>query len=403
MTASHENPENIPDDMAEYLPTFLDETEEQLDDLVETLLRMESDSKNQEALNESFRLIHSIKGSAGIMGFENITVLTHHLENRFDQFRAGKAKLDEATMNLVLRCIDFLRHCNNELRAGRQLGSSAKLLQELKLLEEKPAEPDASIPESGLPNPAARNVSVTDSHSTEQVFDSSFGQPASDKPLIRMTIQFRNRLQLIDLKAQLIASRLSALGDIKLTQPDLTQLPNIKQLQQFEIHLETDEELSDLRDAADVEGVESIEFANTAPGSAFKVAPIPRHLETETGNPAIHQNTQESEASPNHHLAVTPLVEGTHLDDATEENESKPPVSSATTSLRPADPQPEVPGSTTSKISETMRVEIDRLDKLLNLAGELVVNRARFEQVSAELDPELRKTNMLNQDPRFWR
>ena len=43
-----------------------------------------------------------------------------------------------------------------------------------------------------------------------------------------------------------------------------------------------------------------------------------------------------------------------------------------------------------------MRVEIDRLDNLMNLAGELVVNRARFEQVSAELDPELRKTNMLN-------
>ena len=88
--------------MAEYLPTFLDETEEQLDDLVETLLVLESEFNNREALNESFRLIHSIKGSAGIMGFENITVLTHHLENRFEQFRSGQARLDESTMNLVL-------------------------------------------------------------------------------------------------------------------------------------------------------------------------------------------------------------------------------------------------------------------------------------------------------------
>ena len=48
-----------------------------------------------------------------MMGFDNITVLTHHLENRFERFRSGTERLDEPTMNLVLRCIDFLRQCNN--------------------------------------------------------------------------------------------------------------------------------------------------------------------------------------------------------------------------------------------------------------------------------------------------
>ena len=77
MTDNVPQPGNPADDMAEYLQTFLDETEEQLDDLVETMLALENDPHNREDLNEAFRLIHSIKGSAGMMGFDNITVFNN--------------------------------------------------------------------------------------------------------------------------------------------------------------------------------------------------------------------------------------------------------------------------------------------------------------------------------------
>ena len=96
-------------------------------------------STNAEELNEAFRLIHSIKGSAGMMGLDQITVLTHHLENRFERFRSGTEQLDEPTMNLVLRCIDFLRQCNDRLRDGEALGSPTELLSELKRLEKQAA------------------------------------------------------------------------------------------------------------------------------------------------------------------------------------------------------------------------------------------------------------------------
>ena len=139
MTGEHQNSANHSDEMAEYLQTFLDETEEQLDDLVETMLALERDANNKDDLNEAFRLIHSIKGSAGMMGFDNITVLTHHLENRFERFRSGAEQLNEPTMNLVLRCVDFLRQCNNRLRDAEQLGSSAELLEELRQLEQQAA------------------------------------------------------------------------------------------------------------------------------------------------------------------------------------------------------------------------------------------------------------------------
>ncbi|MHC4970218.1 MAG: Hpt domain-containing protein, partial [Planctomycetota bacterium] len=99
-------PDQPSDEMSEYLQMFLDETEEQLEDLVEVLLVLEREPDSVDELNEAFRLIHSIKGSSGMMGFDNITMLTHHLESRFEAFRSGLARLDEPTMNLVLRCID---------------------------------------------------------------------------------------------------------------------------------------------------------------------------------------------------------------------------------------------------------------------------------------------------------
>ena len=69
-----------------------------------------------------------------MMGFDNITVLTHHLENRFERFRSGTEQLDEPTMNLVLRCIDFLRQCNDRLRDGEQLGSPDRIARRIEAI-----------------------------------------------------------------------------------------------------------------------------------------------------------------------------------------------------------------------------------------------------------------------------
>ena len=206
-------------EMAEYLQTFLDETDEQLEDLVETMLSIEKASDNQDDLNEAFRLIHSIKGSAGMMGLDSITALTHHLEDRFERFRSGTEKIDEPTMNLVLRCIDFLRECSQRLREGERLGSSAELLEELGRLERASASSErphaSSTPTSGSDVVAATNsTSEADDTSAIPSDLGSSDEPETEQPdeagSIRMRVRFRAGLQLADLKARLIATRLSA-------------------------------------------------------------------------------------------------------------------------------------------------------------------------------------------------
>lgn len=121
------------DEMASYMQLYLDETSEQLDSLVETLLVLEQEPTSSDHLNEAFRLIHSVKGSSAMMGFESITALTHHLENHFERLRSGIRTLDVETMGLILRCIDFLRGCHERLRAGQPLAGAPELLEELEI------------------------------------------------------------------------------------------------------------------------------------------------------------------------------------------------------------------------------------------------------------------------------
>ena len=395
MTGDSQNSENHSDEMIEYLQTFLDETEEQLDDLVETMLVLEQDSTNKDDLNEAFRLIHSIKGSAGMLGFDNIAVLTHHLENRFERFRSGAEQLNEPTINVVLRCIDYLRQCNNRLRDSKQLGSSSELLEELRLLEKQAEDQNTNRQTptiDTLPGEESEGVSLHAARVTDE--------PNGSDDVIRLFVRFRAGLQLVDLKAQLITARLSRLGEVKYTHPNLEQLTEEDSLETFEIRLETDEDLELLRAALDVEGVDSIWFGDE---SSSEVIDKQKTTDQKVVADELAASQHGTELMDESILVASgsDLAASTGPDSSDEERVS---VSSSTEdetdklnvdsslALEPSDPATLAGIST--KVAETMRVEVDRLDHLMNLAGELVVNRARFVQISQQIRPELRQASL---------
>jgi len=353
-------------EMAQYLQMYLDETAEQLDALVESLLQLENDPRDAEQLNESFRMIHSIKGSSAMMGLDSVTILTHQLENHFERLRSGLKELDQPSMGLILRCIDFLRSCNDRLRAGQPLGSAPELLEELSTLNsgvaapetsEHPAEPQDSAPSRTMPSAqVSRPVEtiVVEPASTTEV------QP------MRLLVQFESNLALADLKAELVLTRLSAVADIRQTHPPRETLPEIVELRSLQVLLHTARASDDIRSAADVDGVELIEIfaGETSLESQPTVAPAP---------------IPEAEPKP------APTVAAPELAPPADVPEAAAPVGIAAVSDATGDK---------SKVVETVRVDIARLDNLMNLAGELVVNRARFVQIARQMSPAFRKSSL---------
>jgi len=402
------------EEMAAYLQMYLDETAEQLDALVEVLLSLEETPQHTGQLNEAFRLIHSIKGSSAMMGLDSITVLTHHLENHFERLRSGLQILDRPMMDLVLRCIDFLRECNHRLRSGQALASAPELLEELgshvgtprAQATNREAE-HALRPQTSAEQPTAAMELEPNSPATEISAESSDVQPADhhlpDLPPIipvvaetfhwRVTVRFDPSLPLVDVKADLILQRLTSLGVLTDSAPPPDRLELVAETRRLQVLLTSARTAAEIRGTADVGGVDLVEIdRDRAPLPLDESILGPEQAEPKAKSPVSAvavPSTQENISRPDSNRRSVPVG----VDDSVAIPEDRGATRSAPATI----PQREAARQETtteikSRVVETVRVDIDRLDDLLNLAGELVVTNARFVQISRQMSPAFKKS-----------
>ncbi|MBE5943911.1 MAG: chemotaxis protein CheA [Lachnospiraceae bacterium] len=95
-------------DLSQYLEIFIDETKEHLQTLNDQVLILEAEPENIDTVNEIFRAAHSLKGMAGTMGFKRMQRLTHDMENVFSEIRNGKLNVDADMVDIVFKCLDAI-------------------------------------------------------------------------------------------------------------------------------------------------------------------------------------------------------------------------------------------------------------------------------------------------------
>lgn len=349
------------DEMAEYIQMFVDETSEQLDSLVEVLLVLESEPESTEQLTESFRLVHSIKGASAMMGLDSITLLTHHLENHFENLRSGLRKLDKTLMNLILKCVDFLRNAVEMVREGRPLVSNPELIEQLAGFDSASPLPESKV---STVRPDA-SVAVDESAEDEPVVVSP-SDPSQDRRFRRLTIYFDQSIELPELKAELILARLSDVAVIHRSSPDIDELGAVAELRTLQVWLASTQEDDVLQSAVDIVGVDFIELD-----------PVDTVSEESTD----FQQHDSLQLLQEKQIAEPPVV--SNVGDSSESLEQRPTVDGAR--------------EVSMKGTETLRVDIQRLDRLMNLAGELVVNRARLVQLASQMNETFKKSGLLSQ------
>ena len=396
-----------PEDASEYLQIFVDETEEQLDDLVETMLVLEDDPQDEVSLAAAFRLLHSMKGAAGMMGFDQITVLTHHLETRFERLRSGRIQLDRITMNLTLRCIDFLKTCNERLRDSQTLVAPDDLLGELRELEEQ-TERELLADQPGHSDSAATIVSV------EETGTSSTSAPASPDAVASAThqgnspkstsstglIDYHLVVQLggdgesLSVSASRSLAQVQTIGLVRATRPDESDLDELADGGSLDIIVATDESYDRMIEMAMVDGVVSVEIRiprdSESPPLAIAHAEEPSAIDAEKTSAENVLGTQEVGDVETEPVSAAP----------------RPPAESESITRSDAVTKPSPTAdsaiATPNKVAETMRVDIDRLDNLMSLAGELVVNRAQFVQAAGDIGSNLRRNDVLSGSREFF-
>ncbi|QDV36849.1 chemotaxis protein CheW [Tautonia plasticadhaerens] len=403
-------------DFSELLPYYLDETDEQVGALNDSLLRLERDPSDAPALQDTFRIVHSLKGSSSVMGFDQVNRLAHHLETLFDQLRSGKRTLDREAMELSFRCLDRLRDFHKALREegeGGELGELVDLV--IAYLERTASPPGPAVPtgpghgagtgtrtepdeiappaeatplaEGPPPPPHPDPGGVAEGPIAGEGSPAGEGPPADEGTAgdaagllegrasaegLAVTVEFVPTLQWRDMKARLILNRLASRVRVLGSDPPADRLDEVESRATFIAWVEPEADRDELRALADVDGVASIRFGDgTAPGP--EAGPP-------TGSSGIPPaaTTAEAPESPTPTPMPTPGRAGVG-----------PP------GPEPAGATEAVVGrsSKRAKIAETLRVDVERLDLLMNLAGELVISRARFADLTVGLEDVFRASD----------
>ncbi len=120
-------------DVSQYLEIFIDETNGHLQNLSDCIMTLEKEPENMDTINEIFRAAHSLKGMAGTMGFKRMQHLTHDMENVFQEVRSGKMKVTSGLVDVLFQCLDaldiYLENIKNTSDEGTD--DNAAIIQEL--------------------------------------------------------------------------------------------------------------------------------------------------------------------------------------------------------------------------------------------------------------------------------
>lgn len=111
-------------DVSQYLEIFLDETKEHLQNLNNQILELESDAENMNTINEIFRAAHSLKGMAGTMGYKRMQTLTHDMENVFSEVRNGNIKVNADMIDVLFSCLDALEEYTGNIQQTADEGTN---------------------------------------------------------------------------------------------------------------------------------------------------------------------------------------------------------------------------------------------------------------------------------------
>jgi two-component system chemotaxis sensor kinase CheA len=314
--------DDIPDN---YLSMFVDEAEASLDALTSGLLTLEGGASGGD-LKSLLGTAHKIKGSAASVGLNRAAKLAHLMEDLFENVVATGSSLSPQTTDVLLKCTDGLRQHVTDLRGGgRSSDHFGPLARDL--LAAQPDHPVRGKADRSEPSPqrqADRGADAAAGHTTY------LGE-----------ITFQPDLPTAGLKAQLIYEKLVKLGDVRDCQPPPEQLDTIDHLDSFRFRVTTDQSAEAVAGQVRVGGV------------------LRASVEPLAAQPAIAEPTVAKAEGP----SPSPTPEAQRpLPDAAQRT--------ATTGQRP---------------TETVRVDTDRLDQLMDLAGQLVINKAQFSQIGDKL------------------
>ncbi|HHU89651.1 MAG TPA: chemotaxis protein CheA [Clostridiaceae bacterium] len=341
-------------DMNQYLDIFIEEAREHLQQLNVSLLELEKNNKNKEVLNEVFRVAHTLKGMSGTMGYTKMQTLTHRMEDVLDALRNDRFVADSNMVDVLFKCLDALEIYVNTIAATGQEGD--KSFSDVVDALHKIMENTKSVKKAE--DTAAASAEVKDSESESGI-----------KP---------NIVELNQYDINVIKKAIETNMNVYQMRVVLDQGCLLKAARAFIVFQILEKNSEVIKSIPKVEDIEDERF-----DFSFTVVVI-----TEKSKDFFIQEINSvAEISA---VEITPIAydDLVSVEDNTEISESTDTQKIETTFAAAAAAQSNTGDQHKKfqKTGKTVRVDIDRLDLLMNLVSELIIIKTRLEESSVRKD-----------------
>ncbi len=356
-------------DNNQYMDMFLDESHEHLQSLNDGLLGLEDNAEDLSVLNEIFRNAHTLKGMSATMGYNKIAELTHEMEDVLDMLRKEQLKVSEDIIDTLFKCVDSLEQMINNVGNGdpEDLIDVSDLVAKLSSISKPGSAPaPAAAPAApAAPAPAAASAPAAaipgiELSETERNVISEAQKGGMHGILLKVTLSESCLLK--SARSYMVMNALDELGEVIKSIPPAEDLEQEKFERSFDVVLVTASEEKAVSDA--VMSISEVEKAETSIIDLNAAAAPPP-----AAAPAAAPPPAAKPAAP---AAPPPQAAATA------------PKPAAAPAAKPAAKPAAAPAANAQKKShgsQSVRVDIEKLDVLMNLMGELVINKVRLEQI----------------------
>lgn len=350
-------------DMSQYLEIFIEESKEHLQHMNSILLNLEEETKDLNLLNEIFRVAHTIKGMSGTMGFTRVANLTHEMESVLDLVRNKVIDVDGYIIDILFECFDALEAYITNLESTGEEGThdSTELVAKLSVLvklKRSPSKEEQNATKSDSSSEIAESV-VKDKPSNDERFIIEIegthksvikAALSEDNNVLKMKVTLREDCVLRAARAFIVFNTLDQFGEVIKSFPIAEEIED----EQFELSFEVIyiTKLDAKTAANEVLDISEIQSCKT------------EYITMEDVNVAVEEEVISESSEEIEKVEVAKAAPVTKKEEKTREKEEE-------TTKKAKSDKP--------KTAKTVRVDIDRLDNLMNLVSELIIIKTRLE------------------------
>ncbi len=345
-------------DVSQYLEIFLDETKEHLQSLNTEILNLEQEPENSDTINEIFRAAHSLKGMAGTMGYKRMQNLTHDMENVFSEVRNGAIKVKGNMIDILFQCLDALEEYLNTIQETGEEGTNDNEPL-ITLLNDVLDSKEGGVPkEEKKEKPKTGNGEEGNKKWLDIKFDDTQKRVISEatsqgKGIYGITVKVQEACILKAARAFLVFKALEEMGEVIISKPSVQDIEDERFDLDFSLIYISESPLETI-----LKSVRSVSEIEDAQGALLEDVPVNGAVAAVESQSAVPEVVAEEK--DNAPAADKPASQPA----AVKPNEKKAPVS------KPV-------------VNRTVRVDIEKLDVLMNLVSELII--AKNSLVSASV------------------